>query len=97
MRGPKVSVIMASYNHEKYVTRAIESVLAQTYHDWELIIIDDCSSDHSAEAIRQYQDDKVKFIQAKDNKGPIRTFNQLLEEAQGEYVAILGSRLYLGW
>ncbi len=91
MRGSKVSVIMASYNHEKYVTRAIESVLAQTYHDWELIIIDDCSSDHSAEAIRQYQDDKVKFIQAKDNKGPIRTFNQLLEEAQGEYVAILGS------
>lgn len=91
MRNPKVSVIMASYNHEKYITRAIESVIAQTYDNWEMFIIDDCSSDNSAQLIEQYQSSKIKFFQAKENRGPIFTFNQLLEKAQGAYVAILGS------
>lgn len=91
MRIPKVSVVMASYNHRKYVTKAIDSVLAQTYDDWELIIIDDCSSDDSAQLIGLYKDKRITFYQAEENRGSVPTFNQLMSKAQGEYVAILGS------
>jgi Glycosyltransferases involved in cell wall biogenesis len=66
-------------------------VIAQTYDNWEMFIIDDCSSDNSAQLIEQYQSNKIKIFQAKENRGPIFTFNQLLEKAQGVYVAILGS------
>lgn len=91
MSTPKVSVIMAAYNHERYVGKAVESVLGQTYEDWEMIIIDDCSKDHTADVVRQYEDERIKFYQSQNNKGAIKTFNKLLELAQGEYVAILGS------
>lgn len=87
----KVSVIMASYNHDKYVGRAIESVIKQTYSNWEMIIIDDCSNDSSVQIIQQYKDERITFYQAKENQGTICTFNELLKRARGEYIAILGS------
>ena len=53
MKKPKVSVIMAAYNHEKYVGDAIESVIGQTYKNWEMLIIDDCSTDRTREVIAE--------------------------------------------
>lgn len=91
MGKPKVSVILASYNHEEFVGKAIESVISQSFKDWELIIIDDCSKDGSVDVIKQYKDSRIQFFEAKVNKGPILTFNELMEKAQGDYIAILGS------
>ena len=59
----KVSVIITSYNYEQYIKDAIESVLNQTYSDFELVIIDDCSTDNSANIIKQFNDERIKFIQ----------------------------------
>lgn len=91
MSKPKVSVVLAVYNHEKFVGKTIESVIGQTYQDWELIIIDDCSKDGSADVAGKYQDDRIHFYQAERNRGAILTFNELLKKAQGEYIAFIGS------
>ena len=88
---PKVSVLLSVHNHEDYVGAAIESVLRQTYQEWELIIIDDCSEDGSADVIRKYQDDRIQFYQAEENQGAILIFNELLRKAGGEYIASIDS------
>lgn len=90
-KDPKVSVVLAVYDHENFVGQTVESIIGQTYEDWELIIIDDCSKDHSAEVVRQYQDGRIHFYQAERNRGTVRTFNELLKKAKGEYVAFIGS------
>jgi len=90
---PTVSVIMPSYNHERFVGRAIESVLCQTVDDIELIIIDDCSTDGSAEIIHRYGDvdARVRPCFHQRNLGIPVTFNDGLARATGEYVAFIGS------
>ena len=57
---PKVSIILANYNEEKYIAEAIESVINQTYTNWELIIIDDASTDRSQDIINSYKDSRIK-------------------------------------
>ena len=89
---PKVSVLLSVHNHENYVGQAIESVLRQTFQDWELIIIDDCSQDRSPDVVRQYQDERIQFYRSEENKGAILTFNELLKKAAGEYIASLDGR-----
>ena len=59
--APKVSVILSSYNHEKYIAQAIQSVLNQTFTDFELLIFDDGSTDNSREIIKTFSDDRKKF------------------------------------
>ena len=66
---PKVSVILTSYNHAKYLCEAIDSVLNQTFTDFELIIWDDVSPDESWELINQYKDPRIKTFQNDKNKG----------------------------
>lgn len=90
-KRPKVSVLLSVHNHEKYVGQAIESVLRQAYQDWELIIIDDGSQDHSPDVVRQYQDERIRFYRSEENRGAILTFNDLLKKANGEYIACLDS------
>lgn len=84
---------MAVYNCEDYVGEAIESVQAQTFADWELICVDDCSRDRSAEIVREYarQDERVVLLRNPRNMGAPRTRNVALEHACGEFVAILDS------
>ena len=90
---PKVSVIMPCYNVEKYVGEAIESILNQTFTDFEFIIINDGSTDDTSKIVRQYakQDNRIKFIDNKKNRGFIATSNQCLDVATGEYVAKMDS------
>jgi sugar O-acyltransferase (sialic acid O-acetyltransferase NeuD family) len=90
-QAPLVSVVMASYNHEKYVCQAIESVLAQTFRDIEFIIIDDGSDDRTADMIRKYDDPMIKAQFSKQNRGAIYTKNKCLDMARGKYIAILNS------
>lgn len=86
---PKVSVIMPSYNKEKYIGKAIQSILNQTLPDFELIIIDDVSSDASTDIIKTFWDPRIRFFQNEVNQGIALTRNLALKEAKGEYIALL--------
>jgi glycosyltransferase involved in cell wall biosynthesis len=88
-----VSVLMGSYNHEKYLAEAIESVLNQTFSDLELIIIDDGSTDRSKSIIANYQaqDSRVKAVLHDKNMGIPRSINDGLKKATGKYLAFIGS------
>ena len=88
-----VSIITPSYNSEKYISQTIESVLNQTYKDWEMIIVDDCSSDNSRKIIEKYcqKDQRIKCITLKENVGASKARNKATEEANGDYIAFLDS------
>lgn len=92
MNQSLVSVIMPNYNGEKFIIQAISSVIAQTYQNWELIIVDDCSSDNSAEIITPFLIDKrIKLIKNEYNLKTAGTRNKATEMAKGEYIAFLDS------
>lgn len=88
---PLVSIIMPSYNAESFIAESIESVLHQTYSNWELIITDDCSSDHTPDIVQSYcnQDSRIDFVIAKQHSGIAGTRNQCLLRAKGRFVAFL--------
>ena len=88
---PKVSVIMPVYNAEKYIGEAIESILDQTYTDFEFIIIDDGSSDGTVAAVKGYDDRRIRFYQNEHNMGVAATLNRGLDLATGEYIARMDS------
>jgi len=85
---PKISVILPVYNGEDYLAEAINSILAQTFTDFELIIIDDGSSDDSLSIIQQYQKEDVRIkILSRENRGLVYTLNELINLAKGFWVA----------
>jgi len=84
---PKISVILPVYNAEKYVLEAINSILNQTFKDFELIIIDDGSTDDSLKIISEIKDSRIRIIQNKKNLGLIATLNNGLIESKGEFIA----------
>ena len=88
---PLVSVIMPSYNAERYIAESIESVLHQTYRNWELIITDDCSSDRTPEIVHSYcqQDQRISFVVAEQHSGIAQTRNQSIARAKGRFIAFL--------
>ncbi|MDR1877830.1 MAG: glycosyltransferase [Flavobacteriaceae bacterium] len=88
---PLVSIITACYNSENFITDTIESVLKQTYTDWEWIIIDDHSKDNSVEIIKRYTDDRIKLILLDENHGAAKTRNYGIERARGRYIAFIDS------
>lgn len=86
---PTVSVILTSFNHGQFIREAIESVLNQTFQDFELIIWDDASDDNSWEVIRSCCDPRIKAFRNEQNKGPVFGVNKaIFEIAQGKYIAI---------
>lgn len=90
-RTPKVSVIMPTYNHEKFVGAAIESVLNQTFQDFELVIMDDGSKDRTPEVVAGYSDPRIRFVPSPRNRGVCATLNDCIRMARGEYIAELNS------
>lgn len=86
-----VSIIMPSYNTAKYIGESIECVLKQTYTNWELIIVDDCSSDNTDEVVSKYDDARIKYFKNKKNSGAAVSRNKALREAKGKWVAFLDS------
>lgn len=83
----KISVVLATYNDEKYIKEAIDSVLDQTYRDFELIIIDDGSNDRTAEIISSYNDERIILIKNERNMGLLYSLNRGMAIAKGEYIA----------
>jgi len=86
-----VSIITPNYNESKFISFAIESVINQTYKNWELIIIDDVSTDNSVEIIKSFanQYDRIKLIQLNKSSGPAVARNVAIKEAKGRYIAFL--------
>lgn len=84
---PLVSIILPTYNRSEYLVRAIKSVLDQNYNNFELIIINDGSTDKTSEIISQYQDSRIKIIENKENLGFVRSLNKAINYAQGKYIA----------
>lgn len=91
MNSPLVSVITPTYNHSAVIAECIESVLKQTYSNWELIIVDDGSTDGTRDVVRRFSDPRIRLL-AQENKGVWRlseTYNAALEVARGDIVALL--------
>lgn len=86
-----VSIIMPSYNTAAYIKQSIESVLKQSYTNWELIIVDDCSSDNTDEVVKSINDVRVKYLKNEKNSGAALSRNRALREAKGRWIAFLDS------
>lgn len=85
--GALVTVLMPVYNGEKYIRESIDSVLAQTYTDFEFLIINDGSTDDSAEIVESYKDSRIRFVENSCNLGLVATLNKGLKLARGIYIA----------
>src|SRR4030042_3726603 len=90
MKHPKVSVVIPAYNHEKYVGEAIQSVLDQTFQDFELIIINDGSTNNTEAEILKFKDDRIRYY-SQEKRGLSATLNRGIELAKGEYFNFLPS------
>lgn len=87
-RDTKVSVVMPTFNGSKYIKRAIESILAQSYTDFEFIIVDDGSTDNTAEIIQSFRDNRIKYIY-QENKGPASAYNAGFKSTTTDYIFIM--------
>lgn len=88
--GELLSVVIPSYNHEAYIREAIQSVINQSYQNWELIIVDDGSKDNSLEVIHGFKDSRIRVIE-QSNSGAHNAINRGLRQAKGKYLAVLNS------
>lgn len=87
-----VSIIMPSYNTAQYTSETIQSVLEQTYVNWELIIVDDCSADDTDNVVKQYlADSRIRYLKNEKNSGAAVSRNRALREAKGKWIAFLDS------
>ena len=89
MDNPLISIIMPAYNAEKFISIAVESVKAQTYENWELIIVDDLSTDKTPEMIDAFQSEKIRVFHNSVNRKTSWTRNFAVNEAKGEWIAFL--------
>ncbi len=90
---PLVSVITPSYNARDYIEDTVHSVLDQSHPHWEMIIVDDCSTDGTRDILQQYEkiDERIHVVYLEENSGAAVARNKALERAQGRYVAFLDS------
>ena len=91
MEEELVSIIMPSYNTGKFIKETINSVISQTYSNWELIIVDDCSTDNTEEILKNINDDRIIYLKNEKNSGAAVSRNKALREAKGRWMAFLDS------
>jgi glycosyltransferase involved in cell wall biosynthesis len=93
MNSPTVSIIMSTYNDALYIGEAIESVLSQSFTDWEFIVVNDCSTDDSEEIINNYcnRDSRFIYIRNQKNKGQAVSLNTCIKLAKGRFIAVMDS------
>ena len=90
---PLISLVMPLYNHEKFVSRAIKSIIDQTYENWELFVIDDGSTDDSAKIVKSFKDSRIKYSYQENQgvKNLAKTINKGLDWCSGEYITMMPS------
>ena len=86
-----VSIIMPSWNTGKFIAETIQSVIAQTYENWELLIVDDCSTDDTDDVVASFKDARIRYFHNEKNSGAALTRNRAMREAKGEWIAFLDS------
>ena len=86
-----VSIIMPSWNTARFIRESIDSVRNQTYTNWELLIVDDCSTDNTDEIVASYSDERIRYFKNEKNSGAALTRNRAMREARGEWIAFLDS------
>lgn len=93
LEGGLVSIIMPAYNCENYIGDAIDSVIRQSYDQWELIVVDDCSKDHTPDIVKRYmkEDSRIRYYKLERNSGAAIARNRAVDEAAGKYIAFLDS------
>lgn len=91
MKPPSVTVIIPNYNNAAVIRRAIDSVLAQTFSDFELLVVDDASTDESFEVVRCYEDPRLRLLVNEENAGLAGVWNRAVREARAEWIALLDS------
>lgn len=93
MNEPLVSIITPVYNAERFLSDTIKSVQNQTYKNWEILLIDDCSKDNSAQIIKEFQkyDNRIKYIKLKKNSGASASRNEGIRNAKGRFIAFVDS------
>lgn len=91
MTSPRFSIVMPVFNTGQYLRQAIDSVLCQTFGDLELIVVDDCSPDDSADICRSYSDSRLRLVSLKENMGAAGARNAAVELARGEFIGFLDS------
>ena len=87
----KVSVIIPMFNSEKYIVECLNSVINQTYHNLEIIVIDDCSTDNSINLVNSLKDKRINLIKMKKNSGVSKARNKGVNKATGDYICFLDS------
>ena len=85
--NPTISVIMSTYNEEKYIETSLKSLLNQTFSDFEIIIVDDASVDNTRILIEKLEDKRIHLICNEENQGLTKNLNQALKYAKGKYIA----------
>ena len=90
-KSPTISVIIPTYNRADFIGRAIESVLDQTYQDFEIIVIDDGSKDNTENIVKSFDDTRITYIRLKDNKGAAVARNTGIGTARGKFIAFQDS------
>lgn len=93
MNEPLVSIITPVYNAERFLSDTIKSVQNQTYKNWEMLLVDDCSKDNSAQTIKEFQkyDDRIKYIKLEKNSGASVSRNTGIKNAKGRFIAFVDS------
>ena len=89
--SPLVSILMLTYNRAQFIEAALQSVFAQTYPEWELIIIDDGSTDNTAEVIARFPDKRIRYLKHTENLGLLIRRQESVHSGTGKYIAILDS------
>jgi glycosyltransferase involved in cell wall biosynthesis len=88
---PKVSIIITTYNRAPLLKRAISCALSQEYSDFDVLVIDDCSSDNTGEVVRDFSDNRIRYIRHSNNRGEAASRNTGIKESTGRYIAFLDS------
>lgn len=91
MEKKLVSIIMPTYNCARFISETIKSVLAQTYQNWELIIVDDCSKDNTEKIVNNFQDARIQYYKLNQNSGAAVARTKAMQLANGSYMAFLDS------
>lgn len=97
MGNPKISVLIPTYNYGRYLPQALESVLMQTFTDFEIVVLDNCSSDDTEEVVKRFReiDSRIRYIRNPSTVGMVENWNLALRAARGEYIKFLFSDDFL--
>ena len=89
--NPLISIVIPSYNHDKFIKKALDSVIDQTFQNWEAIVIDNHSTDETYDVLRKFNDPRFKFLKINNNGVLAKSRNLGIKEAKGEWIAFLDS------